>query len=79
MKGVAQRVLSRRNRGSARWNKQRIRVAKLHEKVADQRKNSLHHESKKLATNFDVVAIEDLSMKGMSQALYFRKSGADNG
>ncbi len=74
----AQRVLSRRTKGSGRWNKQRIRVAKLHEKVANQRKNFLHHKSKELATHFDVVAIEDLNMKGMSQALHFGKSVADN-
>ncbi len=74
----AQQVLSRCNKGSERWNKQRIRVAKLHEKVANQRKNFFHHKSKELATNFDVVAIEDLSMKGMSQSLHFGKSVADN-
>ncbi|WP_412676163.1 RNA-guided endonuclease InsQ/TnpB family protein, partial [Bacillus paramycoides] len=75
----AQRVLARRVKGSDRWNKQRVRVAKLHEKVANQRKNFLHHKSKELATNFDVVAIEDLHMKGMSRALRFGKSVADNG
>ncbi|MGG1608995.1 RNA-guided endonuclease TnpB family protein [Bacillus wiedmannii] len=75
----AQRVLVRRVKGSVRWNKQRICVAKLHEKVANQRKNFLHHKSKELATNFDVVAIEDLHMKGMSRALRFGKSVADNG
>lgn len=75
----AQRVLARRVKGSVRWNKQRICVAKLHEKVANQRKNFLHHKSKELATNFDVVAIEDLHMKGMSRALRFGKSVADNG
>jgi putative transposase len=75
----AQRVLARRVQGSARFNKQRICVAKLHEKVANQRKNFLHHKSKELATHFDVVAIEDLHMKGMSQALRFGKSVADNG
>ncbi|WP_018395765.1 RNA-guided endonuclease TnpB family protein [Bacillus sp. 37MA] len=75
----AQRVLARRVKGSQRWNKQRIHVAKWHEKVANLRKNFLHHKSKELATNFDVVAIEDLNMKGMSQALNFGKSVADNG
>ncbi|MGE7632445.1 RNA-guided endonuclease TnpB family protein [Bacillus paramycoides] len=75
----AQRVLARRAKGSARWNKQRVCVAKLHEKVANQRKNFLHHKSKELATHFDVVAIEDLHMKGMSRALRFGKSVADNG
>jgi predicted signal transduction protein with EAL and GGDEF domain len=54
----AQRVLSKRIIGSARWNKQRIRVAKLHEKVANQRKNFLHHKSKELAAKYDAVAIE---------------------
>ncbi|MDA2383970.1 RNA-guided endonuclease TnpB family protein [Bacillus cereus] len=75
----AQRVLARRVKDSERWNKQRIRVAKLHEKVANQRENFLHHKSKELATSFDVVAIEDLHMKGMSRALRFGKSIADNG
>ncbi|EEK80758.1 Transposase, IS605 [Bacillus cereus R309803] len=51
----------------------------MHEKVANQRKNFLHHKSKELATGFDVVAIEDLHMKGMSRALRFGKSVADNG
>jgi len=73
------REITRRNKGSERWHKQRIRVAKLHEKVANQRKNFLHQESKKLATHFDVVAIEDLNMKRMSQALHFGKSVTFNG
>ena len=75
----AQHVLSRRTKGSVRWNKQRIRVAKLHEKVANQRKNFLHQKSKELAYAYDAVAIESLNMKGMSRALKFGKSVADNG
>lgn len=75
----AGRILSKRKKGSARWNKQRLVVAKLHEKVANQRMNFLHHKSKELASNFDAVVIEDLNMKGMSQALHFGKSVHDNG
>ena len=75
----AQRVLSRRRKGSARWEKQRLKVAKLHEKVMNQRKNFLHHKSKELASTYDAVIIEDLDMKGMSQALHFGKSVHDNG
>jgi putative transposase len=41
--------------------------------------NFLHHKSKELASNFDVVVIEDLNMKGVSQALHFGKSVHDNG
>lgn len=75
----AQRILSKRKKGSTRWNKQRVAVAKLHEKVANQRMNFLHHKSKELTSNFDAVVIEDLNMKGMSQALHFGKSVHDNG
>jgi putative transposase len=74
-----QRKLSRKEKGSANWNKQRIRVANIQEKVANQRKNFLHHKSKELATIYDAVIIEDLDMKAMSQALKFGKSVADNG
>ncbi|GAA0368252.1 RNA-guided endonuclease TnpB family protein [Alkalibacterium iburiense] len=76
---VEQRKLSRKKKGSSNWDKQRIRVAKIQEKVANQRKNFLHHKSKALATNYDAVVIEDLDMKEMSQALKFGKSVADNG
>lgn len=74
-----QRKLSRKKKGSLNWNKQRIRVAKIQEKVANQRKNFLHHQSKKLVTYYDAVVIEDLNMKGMSKALKFGKSVTDNG
>ena len=74
----AQRVLSRRKKGSNRWHKQRLKVAKLHEKIANQRKDFLHQTSRQLANRYDAVVIEDLNMKGMSQALHFGKSVADN-
>jgi putative transposase len=76
---IEQRKLSRKKKGSSNWNKQRVRVAKIQEKVANQRKNFLHHKSKELVANYDAVIIEDLDMKGMSQALKFGKSVADNG
>jgi putative transposase len=76
---IEQRKLSRKKKGSSNWNKQRIRVAKIGEKVANQRKNFLHHKSKKLVTIYDAIVIEDLDMKGMSKALKFGKSVADNG
>src|SRR5699024_8333994 len=74
-----QRILSRKKKGSARWEKQRIKVAKLQEKTANQRKNFLHQKSKKLTKSYDAVVIEDLDMRGMSQALHFGKSVHDNG
>lgn len=73
-----QRILSRRQKGSNRWHKQRLKVAKLHEKIANQRKDFLHKKSYNLANQYDCVVIETLNMQGMSQALNFGKSVADN-
>lgn len=74
-----QRILSRRKRGGSNWRKQKQRVARLHEKVSNQRKDFLHKESKKLAEAWDAIAIEDLNMKAMSQTLSLGKSTMDNG
>ena len=74
-----QRKLSKCKIGSKNRNKQRIKVAKLHEKVANQRKDFLHKLSRELADNYDVIAIEDLNMKTMSQCLHLGKSISDNG
>ena len=74
-----QRKLSLMKKGSNNRNKQRIKVAKLHEKVANCRKDFLHKKSRELVDKFDVIAIEDLNMKAMSQCLNFGKSVSDNG
>jgi putative transposase len=74
-----QRKLSKCVKDSSNREKQRLKVARLFEKVANQRKDFLHKLSNKLAKNYDCVCIEDLDMKAMSQALNFGKSVADNG
>ena len=66
-------------KGSNNRNKQRIKVAKLHELVANQRKDYLHKCSRQISNAYDVVCVEDLNMQGMSQALHFGKSVAYNG
>ena len=74
-----QRKLSLMKKGSNNRNKQRIKVASLHEKVANQRKDFLHKQSRQIANAYDCVCIENLTMKAMSQSLHFGKSVADNG
>jgi len=74
-----QRKLSLCQKESKNRNKQRIKVAKIHEKVTNQRKDFLHKQSKQITNAVDAVCIEDLNMKGMSQALNFGKSVMDNG
>lgn len=45
--------------------KQRIKIAKLHEKIANQRKDFLHKESTKLVKENQIICIEDLNVEGM--------------
>jgi len=74
-----QRKLSRRKKGSKNREKQRKIVAKLHEKVANQRKDFLHNVSRKIANNNDAVVIEDLNLQNIAQGLNLAKSTNDNG
>ena len=73
------RRLSLMTKGSNNRNKQRIRVAKLHEKIANQRLDFLHKQSRQIANAYDLVCVEDLNMQAMSQCLKFGKSVHDNG
>jgi putative transposase len=75
----AQRKLSKRKKGGKNWERQRLKVAKLHEKVANQRKDFLHKLSRQIANTYTAVAIEDLNMRGMAQSLNLAKSTNDNG
>ena len=74
-----QRKLSFMQKGSKNRDKQRKIVAKLHEKVSNQRKDFLHKQSRQIANTYDCICIENLDMKAMSQALNFGKSVSDNG
>ena len=74
-----QRKLSLMEKGSNNRNKQRIRVAQLHEKVANCRKDFLHKLSRQIVRVYDCVCIEDLNMKAMSGGLNLGKSVCDNG
>ena len=60
-----QRRLSRKNKGSSNRNKQRIRVAKVHEKITNQRNDFLQKLSTMLISENQVICIEDLKIKNM--------------
>ena len=62
-------------KGSNNRNKQRLKVARLH----NQRKDFLHKQSRQITNAYDCVCIEDLDMKAMSRSLNFGKSVSDNG
>ena len=73
-----QRILSHRQKGSKRYRKQRVKVARLHEHIANQRADYLHRLSRQIANAYDLVCVEDLDMKAMSQVLNFGRTVADN-
>ena len=63
----AQRSLSRKQRGSKNKEKARIRVARLHAKVADARRDFHHKLSTKLIRENQAVTVEDLAVKGLAR------------
>lgn len=60
-----QRELSRKTKGSSNRNKARIKVARLQEHIANQRKDFLQKLSTEIVRNNDVVCIEDLQVKNI--------------
>ena len=62
---VLQRRASRKVKGSANRRKANRRVAKQHERIANNRKDFLHQLSSKLVKNHDGIAIEDLGVKNL--------------
>ncbi|MPQ42782.1 IS200/IS605 family element RNA-guided endonuclease TnpB [Clostridium tarantellae] len=62
-----QRELSRKQKGSNNRKKARLKVAKLHQKIADQRADFLNKLSIKLIRENQSIAIEDLKVKNMQK------------
>ena len=62
-----QRKHSRCAKGSNNKQKARYKLAKLHEKVANQRKDFVEKVTNDIAKTYDVIAIEDLNVKGMQR------------
>lgn len=60
-----QRRMSRKQKGSKNKDKARIKLARLHEKLNNQKEYYLHAVSNKLLDENQVVAMEDLNVKGM--------------
>ena len=72
-----QRQLSRKTKGSSNWNKARIKIARLHEHIANQRLDMQHKLSTQIVRQNDVICIEDLAPKNMAQNNMLAKSISD--
>lgn len=75
----AQKSLSRKKKGSRNWYKQKLKVAKVHEKITNSRVDFNRKLATELTSKYDAVCIETLSLKGMSRALKLGKSVHDLG
>ena len=74
-----QRKLSKMSRGSNNYNIQKMKIAKLHQHIANQRKDYLHKVSYKLTNENQVICLEDLNVKGMMKNHHLALSVADVG
>ena len=62
---IEQRSLARKEKGGKNRDKQRLVVAKLYEKIRNQRSDYLHKLSTNLLSRYDTLCFEDLHIKGM--------------
>ena len=72
-----QQQLSKKQEGSNNRNKIRIKIAKVHEKITNQRNAYLHQITSKLVNENQVICIEDLNVKGMMSNHKLAKSISD--
>ena len=73
----AQQTLSRKTKGSNRRAKARMKVARLHAHVANQRLDTMHKLTTRLAETFSDISIEDLHVAGMVKNRHLAKSISD--
>lgn len=74
-----QRRLSRKKKNSKNFNKQRLKVALVHEHISNCRLDQAHQLSYFLAEKYDVVCLEDINLQNIAQSLRLGKSTNDNG
>lgn len=74
-----QRKLAHKKKGSSNWNKQRIKIARLHEKIANTRKDYLHKISHQLIKENQLIVSEDLAVSNMVKNHHLAKVIQDCG
>jgi putative transposase len=75
---LAQRVMSRRRKGSQRWHRARRRVANIQIKITACRLDFTHKATTKLVREAQVIALEKLNIKGMMKNRHLAKSIGDS-
>ena len=76
----AQRKLKHKVIGSNNYKKQQYKIAKIHRHIANQRLDNLHKKSTEIANQYDIVCVEDLNMRSISNKNFGNgKATMDNG
>ena len=73
------RALSRKVKGSRNRAKAKLKLAKLHARIANIRRDSLHQLSTSITRRFHTIGIEDLNVKGMLRNRHLARAIADMG
>jgi putative transposase len=74
-----QRKHSKKVKRSSNRRKSRFKIARLHEKIVNQRNDFLHKEARRLTDNYSLIAVEDLDVENMVKDRYLAKSISDAG
>jgi putative transposase len=69
--------LSRKTRGSNRYERQRLKVARIHEKISNSRMDLIHKTTLDIVRNYDRIFVEDLNVSGMMKDRKLAKSIGD--
>ena len=76
----AQRRLKNKSIGSSNYKKQQLKIFKIHRHISNQRLDDLHKTSTEIANRYDVVCVESLNMRAMSNKGFGNgKATMDNG
>lgn len=76
---LQQQSLARKQKGSNRYKRQKQRVARIHEKIANSRADAAKKLAWSLVTKFDVICVEDLNLRGMVKNHAIARSLSDAG
>jgi len=74
---IAQRKLSLKKKGSNNYHKQRIKVAKIHERITNIRDNFLNQVSFTIVNENQIIVVEDLGIKNMMESSNLAKRLSD--
>ena len=76
---VEQRKLSKMKKGSNNYKKQKLKVAKIYERISNCRLDFIHKLSTYLSDKYDIICIEDLNLSNLKRTLNLGKSTSNNG